>query len=467
MVIQQRSMFRKSKYEVSEGPIRIVEIELGHPIFSLISAAYEGEPDFYQQVLCLVRLHGLPLGVVTLPLPSEGLSLHTYLPLFWERFGQQINQHLKEDELPTVDELLPSGVPGFGEPKCQRARKQFLTDAPFVSVIIPTHDRPDRLALCLHSILATHYPRFEILVVDNAPSTDATAELLQKEFAFNASIRYLREDRQGPSWARNCGMQAAKGGILAFVDDDVIVDPSWLAELARGFALFPDVACVTSLILPLKLDTAAQRWFEEYGGFCKGFVRQVYDQREYKPANPLYPYNAGSFGAGASMAFTAQFLRQVGGFDPALGGTGPARGGEDLAIFFQVIHHGYKLVYEPASLLYHLHRTDYAGLYKQMHNYGIGLTAYLTKNIVDHPRLLIDFLMRIPYGLFFLLSGSSPKNTKRSTSYPKALKKTELEGVIYGPLAYFQSRRMMNEVQRAYEKAKSNTQEHSQPEKIS
>jgi hypothetical protein len=77
------------------------------------------------------------------------------------------------------------------------------------------------------------------------------------------------------------------------------------------------------------------------------------------------------------MAFTADFLRSAGGFDPALGGNGPARCGEDIALFFQAVVRGYRLVYAPLSLAYHLHRRDYPGLQKQIYNYGVGLTTYV------------------------------------------------------------------------------------------
>src|SRR6266404_1117746 len=67
-------------------------------------------------------------------------------------------------------------------------------------------------------------------------------------------------------------------------------------------------------------------------------------------------------------------------------------GGEDLDVFFRVIMGGYRLVYEPASLLYHLHRRDYAHLRKQIYSYGVGFTAYLTKCLLDDPRLVFDFI---------------------------------------------------------------------------
>ncbi len=260
-------------------------------------------------------------------------------------------------------------------------------------------------------------------------------------------VRYVREDRPGPSWARNCGIKVAKGKILAFVDDDIIADPYWLAEMVKAFSISDKVACVTGLILPLELKTPAQVWCEEYGGFSKGFSQRIFDMTEHRPKEPIYPYSLGRFGSGANMAFRAEVLRRIGGFDPALGGNGPARCGQDIASFFKVIVQGHQLVYVPASLVYHLHRPDYEGLRKQIYNYGVGFAAALTKGLLENPHLLLDFVVKVPYGLFFVLSTRSPKNRKKQAHYPKELTKLELKGMIYGPLAYLRSRQLMHKLQ--------------------
>ncbi|MFL5659355.1 MAG: glycosyltransferase, partial [Ktedonobacteraceae bacterium] len=313
--------------------------------------------------------------------------------------------------------------------------------------MVSTHDRPERIATCLPSLLALHYPRYEVIIVDNAPSTTATAELIQQTYRDVARVRYIREDRPGLSWGRNCGMMAASGEILAITDDDVVVDPYWLVELVRAFSLAEDVACVTGLVLPLELETPAQFWFEERGGgFSKGFTRRIFDME----GRHVHLYKAGLFGSGACMAFTAAFLRSAGGFDPALGAGTPARSAEETATFFQVITQGHKLVYQPAALLYHPSYRDYVSLRKQVYGYGVGLTAYLTKSLLDNPRLLVDFVTKVPYGLFSSLSSRSSKNSKKSAHFPKELTRLERKGMLYGPFAYLQSRWALRKARKAF-----------------
>src|SRR5258708_369052 len=421
------------------SPVRICEIEIGEPLPD-ISATNEQTGQQYRRAQCLIRLHTQPLGLLQLPLDESEANAGVYAGHIWQALGEQINAHLREDGLPEVTMLDASGLPGLHTPRCLREREALLQRAPFASVVVSTRDRPDRLARCLSALLALQYPGYEVIVVDNAPSTSATADFIRQTYADEPKIRYAREDRPGLSAARNRGTVEARGEIIAFTDDDVVVDAYWLAGLARGFEAAENVACVTSLILPLELETPAQLWFEEFGGFNKGFNQHVFDRRSGRKDTPLYPFTAGRFGTGAGMAFTARFLKKERGFDLALGVGSRTCGGEDLAAFFRVILRGDRLVYEPASLAYHEHRRDYASLQKQMYDYGIGLTAYLTKIVVDNPLLLFRILIRVPQGLFFILSPRSTKNQKKSTHFPKELTNLELKGMLLGSLRYLKGR---------------------------
>jgi len=141
------------------------------------------------------------------------------------------------------------------------------------------------------------------------------------------------------------------------------------------------------------------------------------------------------------MAFRTAVLRRLGGFDPALGAGTPALGGDDLAAFYTVISHGYQLVYEPAAIVFHHHRRDYTGLQHQAYGYGVGLAAYLTKIILDQPVMVFALGAKIPTGLGYLFSPRSPKNSKKSSSYPRELTHLEYKGFFYGPIAYLRSRR--------------------------
>jgi GT2 family glycosyltransferase len=424
-------------------PICMLEVEIGQPLPTL-SAVDEKKERIYKRARCLVRLHSQPLGIVELRFSTDKLSPGEYTAQIWRNLHTQINYHLVQDGLPQIKTLTEKGIPAPSAPLCTKEREELLANAPFVSVIVPTHDRPQQLMACLISLLALHYPKYEIIVVDNAPDTNATVKLIEGLSNTLHAVRYVREDRQGPSWARNCGIMLARGEILAFTDDDVVVDSYWLAEMVKSFRLDGDVVCATGLVLPMELDTPAQILFEEVGGYNKGFERRTFSFEEDQSELPLHPYIAERFGTGASMALTAAFIRSLGGFDPALGRVGPVRCSQDIAVFFQVIAQGYKLVYEPASLIYHQHRRDYLGLCKQTYNHSVGYTAYLTKSLTENPRLIFDFVKKIPYALFCTLRARATADAPPLPRYVQVIHKELLmlrrKGLLYGPIAYLRSR---------------------------
>jgi GT2 family glycosyltransferase len=405
---------RRRRVEQQQGPLRIVDVDLALPMPKLESAEADGRQ--YSGAFCLVRQSGTPVGVAEVAFGPDGL---------------------RPDELA---ERLTRAIPRRATPRRDPPVETPPAETPFVSVIVATRDRPASLAVCLDSLLGQDYPSFDIVVVDNAPSTHETAALISGQYAATGRVRYVREDRAGLGQAHNRGLAEVTAPIAAFTDDDVRVDSRWLSALAANFAADPGIGCVTGLILPAQLDTRAQYWTERHGGFGKGFERKIYDLQDHRPAGRLFPYTAGQFGSGANMAFRTEALKRIGGFDPALGAGTLARGGDDLAAFFKVVQGGYRLVYEPEALLWHHHRREEAGMRRQAFSYGMGLGAYLTKIVVDRPRTLLDLAMALPAGLFHMLAPSSAKNSRLPGDYPAILVWRERLGILAGIAGYIRSR---------------------------
>ncbi|HRQ37979.1 MAG TPA: glycosyltransferase family 2 protein [Chloroflexota bacterium] len=421
-------------------PIHVTKIELSSPLPS-ITAVDPAKGLRYSAVQLLVRLHNHPLGLLELPLPEETLLPAVYAPAVWAALGEAINAHLEQDGWLRLTELPLAGISQPDTPLCQQEEARLLENAPLISVVICTHERPSMLDDCLASVLALDYPQYEVVVVDNAPRTDSTRQVVQGKYGHVPHLRYVVEPNQGQCWARNTGAMAARGEIIANTDDDVIVDPHWLIGVLRGFAAADNVGGVNGLTIPAELDTVEQLWFEQSGGFNKGYERQIYDMGAHKPARPFYPLSAGLFGTGANLAIKKSALEKVGYFDPALGAGTITTCGDDLAMYVQLLFAGYQLVYEPTAFLQHIHRREYVALQKQIYNYGVGFAAFITKTMWDNPGRIPGFVLRIPYGLYLLLSPQSFKNTKKQANYPADLNGLELRGMLYGSYAYLKSRR--------------------------
>ncbi len=305
-----------------------------------------------------------------------------------------------------------------------------------VGVVVTTCAAGDRLDALLSALSAQTLRPLEVLVVDNRPATSGVRESVRRRGL--AGVRYVAEPARGLSRARNAGLRRAAADVVAFTDDDVEVTPEWLAQLAAPFT-DPAVGCVTGQIVASRVETDAERWFAEYGGYSKGDqVRRHTLSSACREG--LYPYRAGRFGSGANAAFRRSALLAVGGFAESLGAGTPARGGEDLDIFLTVLRAGHTLVYQPAARLAHPSHPDYAQLRRQLFGYGVGLAAAMTRRFTTCAPDRRAMLRTVVPAARYLLSPGSPKNRGRTRSYPKRLAAVELAGVLAGPPCYLWSR---------------------------
>jgi glycosyltransferase involved in cell wall biosynthesis len=420
-------------------PILLLEVDLADPLEKV--SFYSPETDVqYSRAIMLVRIHTYPIGYVTITAPPTEISAIDCAQIIWRELNTEIVSYTQTYGLPAIDKLGVAGLSELEPPEYIKARHRLLETGPFISIVVATRNRPDSLVETLRSLSELAYTNYEIIVVDNAPTTQPADQVVTALSEEIPNMRYLREDRIGLSWARNCGLRAALGEITVFSDDDVQVDQDWLTALVEGFNAGDNVACVTGLIRPHELETPAQVWCEEHGGFGKGYMLRVFDLDENRADDPLFPYRLSMLGTGANTAFKSEVLRSFGGMDPALGAGSPARSGEEFSAFYHILKNGYQIVYQPGALIYHSHYRDYASFKKQFYGYGVGYGAFLTKCILDDPKTLLALLSRLPYVLFFVFNSDSPKHEMKTADYPKELDRFELFGLLYGPIAYLQSR---------------------------
>jgi GT2 family glycosyltransferase len=332
-------------------------------------------------------------------------------------------------------------------------------DPPLISVVVPTtFSREQELRNCLDSLEAVDYPSYEVLVVNNRQD-DAVSTWVEEEYPH---VRVLRERRPGTAAARNCGLFAAQGEIVAFTDDDVIVDPGWLAAFARRFAAHPDEVGVGGFMIPKELETEAQVLCEEYYGASLMRLMQPVTHRLERPRgrNPLRKatmievsddgevlerfslYSPGKMGPGQSRAFRTDVLRSVGGFDHRLG----SGNGEDVLLWARLAWRGYGIGFEPAALVSHVHRRDDAALRRMIGGYGSGFTSTLFALGVEDPRHFAAILVTAPRAAvvlsrWFARRLGAPAAADRQGPAIAELARLELLGMLRGPAVYVRSSR--------------------------
>jgi glycosyltransferase involved in cell wall biosynthesis len=415
-------------------PARVMDVEITEP---LPAVSYDEQ---YPGVWVLGRLHNETVGTGLIHVGRPGLTPDRLGALLWPKLREAVAARFAAAGL---SEPCGLGAEGLAADAATwpflRRRAEVLATAPFISVVICTRGRPDLLKTCLRRAERIDYPHFEIVVVDNAPTNDAARRVVQARQGGTACrCRYAVEPRAGLSWARNAGLAAARGDIVAFTDDDGEPDSQWLAALAGGFAKASDIGCVTGMILPTHLDTPAQALFEDLGGHSKGrgFSAVVFSR--HGPQNPLFPLPA--FGAGANMAFRREALARIGGFDVALGAGTPALAGEDTLALTLTLLAGYRIAYEPAALVRHNHRRTMDGLGRQLHGYSTGLTAYYAALLRHRPSVVPRLLGLIPAAAGYLRNAGHG-SAAAQPDLLSGLMWRRRQGMLIGPVAYLQGMR--------------------------
>jgi glycosyltransferase involved in cell wall biosynthesis len=296
---------------------------------------------------------------------------------------------------------------------------------PPISVVICTRDRTDLLKGALQAILALDYPHREIIVIDNAPSNNSTAELVA-----GSPVRYVKEERPGLDWARNRGIAEARHEIIAFTDDDVRPDVGWLRGIAAGFAE-EEIMAVSGLVAPAELETEAQIQFElGYGGMLQYIHSLKVDGSKLSARELLW---ASAYGVGANMAFRRQVFAEVGTFDPALDVGTATRGGGDIEMFHRILAKGYSTFYAPRAFVWHVHRRSGEALGKQLMDNGRGFGAYLLT--CDRNRT-VSRLEILRFAWSEWVSGWMLRRLMRPGWFPRKLIVSELLGALQSPFAY-------------------------------
>lgn len=316
-----------------------------------------------------------------------------------------------------------------------------------VSVVVPTVGR-ESLAGTVSAILEQKHREFELIVVDNRPSSSAVAALME-QFT-DPRVRVVAQPTPGVSAARNLGAVHAQGRIVAFTDDDAIPDPQWLTTVLDTFRLDANgrVGAVTGRVLGTESATQEQQWFEEAGVFDKGEEPTVWALKSadneaalgvFGVHGPFFPYTAGECGTGNNMVFRIEALREVNGFDERLGTGTPTHGGEDLDIYRAVILKNWAIAYVPQAVVRHYHRDNITDLRVQSYGYGTGMAASLTKLVFSGQAPAWEVIKRIPRGVHMLLSPTSTKNETVPDDWPTHLLLLEVWGYLVGPVLYLRS----------------------------
>lgn len=259
-----------------------------------------------------------------------------------------------------------------------------------VSLVICTYNRPKLLKSTLQSVVNLYFDPvlFEIIVVDNGSddhSHDVFASI--KQYG-RCKMVYAREEILGLSHARNKGIVLAEGEIVAFLDDDELVDPNWLKELIKPYDSDEQIACVGGKIIPVFPDNKYPMW---YSKDIQGFFGGVDHGEQIHEVNFPIEYIGGG-----NMSFNRQLILDAGMFNVRLGIIGASSySGEENELALRIKNKGFKVLYNPFAITYHLiesERISKQFYYKRLFQSGKSEIMYNPLNQGLPILLLIKFI---------------------------------------------------------------------------
>ena len=406
-----------SSVKRDDPPIAIRTIELSEPLAAI--------PDVtcYARTRVYVTDRGSLLGSVDVDNVHGAISVATLRDAIADRLADEVMRRAFRRQLEARADVLPSDVG--------------------VSIVVPTCGRPDDLRRCLTALRRQRTAReVELIVVDNRPGPESQTPAVVREFP---DVVLCVEQRAGLSYARNAGFAVATGAIVVATDDDVTVPDGWIERLVAPFAR-PEVMAVTGPVLPIELETRAQRRFEAYGGLGRGFQRREFDGKWFRACRGAVP--TWQIGATANAAFRAEIFRDpaVGLLDETLGPGTPTGVGEDTYLFYRILKAGHTIVYEPGGWVWHRHRRDDAALRQQIHGYSKGHVAYHLHTLLqDGDRRA---LVRLGYSLPKAFARRLLASLRGHIDYPVSLILAEIASSLAGPWALRQSRRRARRLRR-------------------
>lgn len=214
-----------------------------------------------------------------------------------------------------------------------------------LSIALCTYNRSDVLPKCLESLAdqSVDSELFEVLIIDNH-STDDTKKIALNFGEKHSNFKYIFEEKQGLSHARNRAIEEAKSEYLAYIDDDAIADKEWLEKIGSVIQNNKDIAAFGGPIYPW-YNKEKPKWFKDE------FATHSYGKEHFQLTEQNCPFGL----SGSNMIFKKDALKKYGGFSTEYGMNGDKIAfGEESFLFNKMLKNNENIQYFPDIFVYHL-----------------------------------------------------------------------------------------------------------------
>jgi glycosyltransferase involved in cell wall biosynthesis len=236
----------------------------------------------------------------------------------------------------------------------------------FVSAVICTRNRPDKIGNAVETVLANTYPEFDLTIIDQSTNeeTETIVRLLGER---DGRIRYLRMKESGLSRAYNLAIASTTGPIIAFTDDDCLVPSDWIEKIVAAFDEQGDGELMYGQVLPA---------YPENGGDALTPYLRIEKPERLDRANGFRV-----FGMGANFAARRSLFERAGTFDEVLGGGGPLKSSQDFDLAYRAYRRNAAILLRPEVIVRHDGRRELEDWPALMRAYGFGDGAFYSKHV--------------------------------------------------------------------------------------
>ena len=236
----------------------------------------------------------------------------------------------------------------------------------FVSAVICTRNRPDKIGNAVETVLANTYPNFDLTIIDQS-TNDETETIVRRIGERDGRVRYQRMSTSGLSRAYNLAIASTTGPIIAFTDDDCLVPSDWIEKIVTAFEEQRDGELMYGQVVPA---------YPEDGGDVLTPLLRIEKPERLDRANGFRV-----FGMGANFAARRSLFERAGTFDEVLGGGGPLKSSQDFDLAYRAYRRNAAILLRPEVIVRHDGRREREDWPALLRAYGFGDGAFYSKHV--------------------------------------------------------------------------------------
>lgn len=237
---------------------------------------------------------------------------------------------------------------------------------PFVSAVICTRNRPDKIGNAIESVLTNAYPHFDLTIIDQS-TNDETETISRRIGERDGRISYQRMSTSGLSRAYNRAIASTSGPIIAFTDDDCLVPSDWIENIVAAFEEQRDGELIYGQVLPA---------YPENGGDALTPLLRIEKPERLDRASGFRV-----FGMGANFAARRSLFERAGTFDEMLGGGGPLKSSQDFDLAYRAYRRNAAILLRPEVIVRHDGRREREDWPALLRAYGVGDGGFYSKHV--------------------------------------------------------------------------------------